>query len=59
MESGTLLHIALLKKTSKAKKRQKSFLKNKFAIHRQLSLNDPLEENFTISGWCTEEPELK
>lgn len=57
MESGTLLHIALLRKTSKANKRPKLACpqpKKTLAFPPTPSL----ESNYILSGWSTEEAEL-
>jgi len=77
MESGTLLHIALLRKTSNAKSkhpsnisnmytrrqlphsRKKSNLNHKYIEDLQSKSKDHGDENFILSGWSTEENELK
>lgn len=74
MESGTLLHIALLRKTSNAKSkhpsntytkrqlphsRKKSNLNHKYIEELQSKSKDDGDENFILSGWSTEENELK
>ena len=60
MESGTLLHIALLRKTSKANKRPKfmgSQQKKTFALPPSPTpspIPTPYPEyNFTLTGWST------
>lgn len=49
MDSGSILHLALLRKTSNAKKRK----------HLAKSKKPLLEDNFTLSGWSIEEGDIK
>lgn len=55
MESGTLLHIALLRKTSKARRKQRSLVYS-HKIVKPSKIIPPMsigDDNFTLCGWTT------